>query len=935
MGKSTKLFNTFSEILQKYFLLFFLVLFCAGILVIKVSSDIILQSHNSKKVLEEMDFIASEQVTVINRNFDRNFIPLLFISDYLSKNGGFENNVGSDFIKAMIEGNEWSALRFADLDGNSINQDGKDRGNVSEMPFFYEIAKNGKPQMLRMRWDSFISQDIYLFYAVAYKEEGVLKGVLYAVKQLNNLEFMLHTSLSNDPLRIMIINSNLEVLATNAPARNYLGPDYFRGIRLPDLLADGVDWNKLSAGMQDYHNIKIQYKHLDKQLVVQHPIGINDWYLVVAGDQETLVKTYATGQRKTSFLINLFIMASWGLFVYLILGIILNVYRRRLGIENIRFEQERNAILMDKLNCDFFDYNIETDELKIRGKVYTKETMPQLADTLFAGFDEKVFQDALEKVKASGTTYTFDSGSKGNNIWHRIILTPFKDKEGKVTYVFGSILDRTREHNALLRSAEMTSVIDAFAQDFECLYVVDLTTNAFKTINSSGEFGEIGIATVGDDFFDVNNYDYRTHIYLDDYEYVCSMVNKEKIINALKKDRNYIFNYRVVHNKQPIYYQFRGMLNTNDPNILYVGIRNIDTSIRHEADMLQKEKAYRNAITSSCVLYGNVNLSKNTLIDFFSTVDSTVPKEVEIPLAKPYSYSQFLKWCVDGHILSAKDKFMESCDSSYLISAFNSGMPYMEFVCRAKFSGGEERNLRVVFFINRNTGSGNIMALCIVYDITELSRKNQQVEDLMEQLKEARVKNSMSQMQPHFLYNALGSIREIILEDPQYASDLVYDFTQHLRACIKSMSNNDLIPFEQEIANINAYVNIEKMRFGDKLKIVYETEKKDFKVVPLGIQPLVENSIRHGIYRRGKAGGTVLIKSYGDSKGNIVIQVIDDGVGFDYEQVKKDVESGKRDSTGMKNLVFRFEKMMGAHVDVQSTIGVGTTITITFPENKI
>ena len=933
MGKTSKLFYTFSKTLQKYFLLFFLILFCAGTIVIKVSSDAFLQNHNSKKVLEEMDFIAAEQVTVIHRNFDRNFIPLLFISDYLSKNGGFENNIGSDFIKAMIEGNEWSALRFADLNGNSINQDGEDRGNVSKMPFFYEIVKNGKPQMLRMRWDSFISEDIYLFYAVPYKEAGQLKGVLYAVKQLNNLEFLLHTSISDDPLRIMIINSNLEILATNAPARDYLGSDYYRGIRLPELFKTAVDWDKLIASMQNSHFMKFQYTFDDKQLVVQHPIGINDWFLIVSGNQETLVNTYAEGQVRTSFLINLFILISWGIFVYLILFIILSIYRRRLNMENIRFEQERNAILLDKLNCDFFDYNIATDELKIRDHVYTRDTLYQLADNLFAGFDDNTFRDALDQVKATGTTYTFDVGSKGDNIWHRIVLSPFKDRDGRVTYVFGSILDRTREHIAMLKSAEMTSVIDAFAQDFECLYVVNLTTNSFRTINSSGEFGEIGINTEGDDFFDVNNYDYRTHIYHDDYEYVCSMVNKAKIINDLKTSRDYIFNYRVVHNGQPIYYQFRGMLNANDSNILYVGIRNIDASIRHEADMLQKEKAYRNAITSSCVLYGNINLSKDILIDFYSTVNSVIPKEVEIPLEKPYSYSKFLEWYAKGQILSAKDKFIESCNSSYLISAFNSGMPYLEIQCRVKISDDDERALRVVFFVNRNTGTGNIMALFVAYDITEMNQKTKQVEALKEELKEARFKNSMSQMQPHFLYNALGSIREIILDDPQYASDLVYDFTTHLRACIKAMSNSDLIPFEQELTNINAYVNIEKMRFGDRLKMVYDIQKTDFKIVPLGIQPLVENSIRHGVYRRGKAGGTVTVRSYGDGKGNVVVQVADDGVGFDFEQVKAEIASGKRDSTGMLNLIFRFEKMMGARVDVQSTIGVGTTVTVTFPAN--
>ena len=76
------------------------------------------------------------------------------------------------------------------------------------------------------------------------------------------------------------------------------------------------------------------------------------------------------------------------------------------------------------------------------------------------------------------------------------------------------------------------------------------------------------------------------------------------------------------------------------------------------------------------------------------------------------------------------------------------------------------------------------------------------------------------------------------------------------------------------------------------------------------------------------------IRSYGDDNGNIVVQVSDDGVGFDYDQVKAEIASGKRDSTGMQNLIFRFEKMLKAKVDVKSTIGVGSTITVTFPAKR-
>lgn len=80
-------------------------------------------------------------------------------------------------------------------------------------------------------------------------------------------------------------------------------------------------------------------------------------------------------------------------------------------------------------------------------------------------------------------------------------------------------------------------------------------------------------------------------------------------------------------------------------------------------------------------------------------------------------------------------------------------------------------------------------------------------------------------MQPHFLYNALASIREIVLENPEYAADLIFDFTTHLRACIKSMASEEFTSFHQEIENIKAYVNIEKMRFGDKLQVQYDIQE--------------------------------------------------------------------------------------------------------------
>lgn len=222
----------------------------------------------------------------------------------------------------------------------------------------------------------------------------------------------------------------------------------------------------------------------------------------------------------------------------------------------------------------------------------------------------------------------------------------------------------------------------------------------------------------------------------------------------------------------------------------------------------------------------------------------------------------------------------------------------------------------------------------VVIDISKYrdAQKNaeKKLEKLKIQLNESRIKISTGQMQPHFLYNSLASIREIVLENPDYAADLIFDFTTHLRACIKSMASEEFTSFAQEIENIKAYVNIEKMRFGDKLQVKYEIQESDFMIVPLSIQPLVENAIRHGIYERGSIGGMVIIRSCREED-EIVIQVEDNGVGFDVDKIRWEIQTKERDSTGLQSLIFRFEKLMNAKVQVESIVGEGTKITVRIP----
>lgn len=234
----------------------------------------------------------------------------------------------------------------------------------------------------------------------------------------------------------------------------------------------------------------------------------------------------------------------------------------------------------------------------------------------------------------------------------------------------------------------------------------------------------------------------------------------------------------------------------------------------------------------------------------------------------------------------------------------------------------------------KRSSSGVMYGYSVVVDLTRYQeaqkRAEEELKNMKEQLEQTRIRVSTSQMQPHFLYNALASIRELVLEDPQYASDLIYDFTLHLRACIRAMGSDNFIAFQQELENIKAYTNIEKMRFGEKLKLEYDIEIDNFDIIPLSIQPLVENAIRHGIHERGAKGGTVWVRSY-LKEGFYRVEVEDDGVGFDVEGIKKDIMGGKRDSTGLLNLIYRFEKLMNATVLIESKRSIGTKVTVIIP----
>ena len=197
------------------------------------------------------------------------------------------------------------------------------------------------------------------------------------------------------------------------------------------------------------------------------------------------------------------------------------------------------------------------------------------------------------------------------------------------------------------------------------------------------------------------------------------------------------------------------------------------------------------------------------------------------------------------------------------------------------------------------------------------------------ELYEAKVAVMTSQIQPHFMYNALTSIAMMCQIDPETAQEATVTFAKYLRGNMDSLKQTKPVPFETELDHLKNYLYIEQMRFGKKLNVEYDIQTTDFKLPMLSVQPLVENAVKHGVGMK-KKGGTVTISTR-ETEDAFIVTVSDDGVGFDVNAPKKD---DGRSHVGMENTRTRLRDMCAAEIKIESTVDVGTTATITLPKEE-
>ena len=207
-------------------------------------------------------------------------------------------------------------------------------------------------------------------------------------------------------------------------------------------------------------------------------------------------------------------------------------------------------------------------------------------------------------------------------------------------------------------------------------------------------------------------------------------------------------------------------------------------------------------------------------------------------------------------------------------------------------------------------------------------RNEKQLETQHARLIEARLAALTNQINPHFLFNTLNSIATLIRIDPESARGMIYRLSKILRRLLRKTEN--FSPLREEISFMDDYLAIEMVRFGAKLRFEKEIDPLtlDRPIPSMILQPIIENSIKHGLASKVD-GGTVRIRTWLDgSKLNICIE--DDGVGIEESKLDSLFESG----IGVSNVNERLRVLFGPRyrMVIESRPGQGTQTLMEIPE---
>ena len=324
---------------------------------------------------------------------------------------------------------------------------------------------------------------------------------------------------------------------------------------------------------------------------------------------------------------------------------------------------------------------------------------------------------------------------------------------------------------------------------------------------------------------------------------------------------------------------------------------------------LEVKKDATRVLSDVLINSGKFEEAKTAFDDYKSTVDELyIKKEQEIFLAARFSRN-----------LTEKQNRIVSLESQRVLNE-----------SKYQLSEAQNKNQKIIIY----SLIGGLILLLIIGSLMYKSIKQQKLANNLLALKSLR-----SQMNPHFIFNALNSVNSFIASnDERTANKYLADFSFLMRAVLEN-SEEDFIPLQKEIELIELYTKLEHFRFQDKftydIEVSPEIKVDQFEIPPMLLQPYIENAVWHGL-RYKKEKGHLHIAFLPKDNNEIKIEITDNGIGREKSKTLKTANQKKQNSKGMNNIKKRVsilndmykDKLDVTISDVQKEGDVGTKVVV-------
>ena len=233
-----------------------------------------------------------------------------------------------------------------------------------------------------------------------------------------------------------------------------------------------------------------------------------------------------------------------------------------------------------------------------------------------------------------------------------------------------------------------------------------------------------------------------------------------------------------------------------------------------------------------------------------------------------------------------------------------------------------------------NIACGMAGMILFVREMIRETRKSEKKDALIienkDTIMEMQARIALSQIKPHFLYNALNSVYVLCGRDVNEARNAISHLSDYLRSNMSYIDSKLPIPFSREMELVENYLAIEKIRFPEELNYTIVTPVTRFTLPALTLQPIVENAVRHGIMSLD-SGGIITITTRETDQAYIV-SVVDNGVGFDVNAQSTEEDSAAH--IGIRNVRERLKRLSNGELVIRSEPGHGTEAVIRIPKEK-